>query len=144
MSEELTTKQRLMLAAFLRGHAVALREADWDEEDGDAQLCDDIAQILSQEPSPSKDLAELFTNFRALLTGEIYWRPELANAVVQLERDVAALSQDDVMRKTLEWYADQMCEGWCDNDPRACEAIGPDNCAGCPARQALSQTGEAP
>lgn len=40
--------------------------------------------------------------------------------------------------EVLAWYADHMCEGWCDKDPRACNAIGPDNCAGCPARQALA------
>lgn len=43
----------------------------------------------------------------------------------------------EAMQEALEWYANQMCEGWCDKDPKACEAIGPENCAGCPARVAL-------
>lgn len=47
--------------------------------------------------------------------------------------DVAALVD------ALKWYMDQMCEGYCEGyDPRACAAIGPDNCAGCPAAVALA------
>ena len=54
-----------------------------------------------------------------------------ACASVQKERDE--------LRATLEWYADQMCEGWCDGDGKAAEGIGADNCAGCPARAALAR-----
>ncbi|UPT53086.1 hypothetical protein [Synechococcus phage Yong-M3-232] len=43
----------------------------------------------------------------------------------------------------LRWYADQLCEGWCEGkDPRACASIGADNCAGCPSVVALNKVGE--
>ena len=45
----------------------------------------------------------------------------------------------DGLVEALEWYADQMCEGLCQGkDPKACAAIGADNCAGCPAVVALA------
>ena len=45
----------------------------------------------------------------------------------------------DGLVDALEWYADQMCEGLCQGkDPKACAAIGADNCAGCPAVVALA------
>lgn len=45
----------------------------------------------------------------------------------------------DGLVEALEWYADQMCEGICQGkDPKACAAIGADNCAGCPAVVALA------
>ena len=43
----------------------------------------------------------------------------------------------ETLEAALEWYADQMCEGWCDKDPKACAAIGGENCAGCHARKEL-------
>lgn len=62
--------------------------------------------------------------------------PEAASRIISLEEEVGAL------RTLLEWYADQMCEGLCEKDPRLAERIGCENCAGCPARAALSIRGE--
>lgn len=87
--------------------------------------------------SPSKDVSELFTNFRAQLAGEEWWRPELANAVAQLERDVAALSRHGVWREDLVnalYDALKYPSGQHRLSRRkVSEAVG----------QALSQTGEA-
>lgn len=45
------------------------------------------------------------------------------------------------LEATLLWYADQMCEGLCwGKDPKACAAIGEDNCSGCMAIVALHKT----
>lgn len=42
--------------------------------------------------------------------------------------------------EALKWYADQMCEGFCaGKDPKACKAIGSDNCCGCPAVVAIAE-----
>ena len=49
-----------------------------------------------------------------------------------------SLAAQDGLVEALEWYADRMCEGWCDKDPKSCEAIGSDNCSGCRAHVALS------
>lgn len=53
----------------------------------------------------------------------------------------AQATRIEALEAALRWYADQMCEGWCDKDPIACEAIGADNCAGCPSRVALEGSG---
>lgn len=45
------------------------------------------------------------------------------------------------LRAELERYADQLCEGWCDKDPKACASIGEENCGGCRARSALALRG---
>lgn len=53
---------------------------------------------------------------------------------------LTALQERDRLREALKWYADQMCEGFCQGkDPKACAHIGAGNCAGCPAVVALSQ-----
>lgn len=59
-----------------------------------------------------------------------------ACATVQRERDEAV--------EVLKWYADQMCEGWCDGDPKAAAGIGAENCAGCPARAYFADKMDAP
>lgn len=53
---------------------------------------------------------------------------KIARYIVDLEAD------RDRALEVLKWYADQMCEGWCDGDPKAAVGIGAENCAGCPAR----------
>lgn len=40
------------------------------------------------------------------------------------------------LRKTLEYYAETACEGWCDGGP----AVFGRDCFGCPARAALFET----
>lgn len=65
------------------------------------------------------------------------WNTRTTDArITSLEEEVGAL------RTLLEWYADQMCEGLCEKDPRLAERIGCENCAGCPARATLSIRGE--
>ncbi len=50
-----------------------------------------------------------------------------------------AAARIETLERALAWYADQMCEGLCqDKDPKACANIGADNCAGCPAVVALA------
>lgn len=47
----------------------------------------------------------------------------------------------EALEAALRWYADQMCDGLCQGkDPKACAAIGEDNCSGCPAVVALHKT----
>jgi len=46
-----------------------------------------------------------------------------------------------VLSKALSWYADQMCEGWCEGKtPAACASIGSENCAGCHAVIAIAES----
>ena len=50
-----------------------------------------------------------------------------------------AADRIEKLEAALRWYADQMCEGWCQGkDPKACANIGADNCAGCPAVAVLA------
>lgn len=85
-------------------------ENGWTEAATDG--CDETLQAIRDHYAP------LFTEFLDLLD--------------------AKEAREGELREALDWYADQMCEGWCDNDPKACSAIGSYNCAGCPARLALS------
>jgi hypothetical protein len=58
--------------------------------------------------------------------------------------DTAALMADNArLREALEWYRDQMCEGWCEGfDPKICASMLNDDCAGCKAATALKGTGQ--
>ena len=51
-----------------------------------------------------------------------------ANEIERLRKHAEALA------KQLAWYADFMCEGFCENnDPKLCASIERNECAGCPA-----------
>jgi len=66
--------------------------------------------------------------------GELNAAPnEAATAIRQL------MAENEQLAKMLAWYADQLCEGLCNKDPKACKAIGGDKCGGCPARAALGE-----
>jgi hypothetical protein len=58
---------------------------------------------------------------------------EAAEAIATLQSQLAEA------REALRNFADKHCEGWCDEDPKACEAIGGENCSGCPLRAALKE-----
>ena len=51
---------------------------------------------------------------------------------MEIERLKAIINETKL---ALEYYADQYCEGWCDDNPSGCEF---DDCGGCKARTVLS------
>lgn len=65
----------------------------------------------------------------------------IASQAAEIER----LRESNLALTTqLTFYADLFCEGWCQGkDPKACAAIGEDNCSGCPAVVTLARQLEA-
>lgn len=79
-------------AMFLRGHAAGLREAEWDEEDGDAAKCEAIADKISalSHPTPADDAGK---------GGDFY-----AERVKYEERILAVEMENERLKRSLACY----------------------------------------
>lgn len=97
------------------------------------------AFLASQKEAKPADALEAVEGFVCVGCGN---GPDYVEA---LEREVARLRESNLALTTqLAFYADQLCEGWCQGkDPKACAAIGEDNCAGCPAVVTISRARQA-
>jgi len=68
------------------------------------------------------------------------WMTVIAD-MVEHTADARLIAAAPDMAEALEWYADQMCEGFCDDFPQAWtyHASMDEKCAGCKARAALAK-----
>ena len=112
------------------------------DEYAEAHIPSSAIDAAGEQPTITQQDRDLYKRLLGLTQENFYNRQNGKPVVDALElmakHRTTSLAAQDGLVEALEWYADRMCEGWCDKDPKSCEAIGSDNCSGCRAHVALS------